>query len=213
MPLHILTLCTGNICRSPLAAQLLAARLNPAHFEVASAGTSPVIGEPMQEAMQRIATRLGAEGVSTHQAIGMTPHAVGQADLILGMDREHRRAAAKLLPNAARRCFTLLEFAHVVSLIDAPMIESQLQPTGDRALDALNIAMRMRGVVPRLSPDRLYDVPDPYGRSKQVYERAAKQIERAVDQIATFFYHTAALTEAATGEDATVTTPDSEYPK
>lgn len=213
MTLHILTLCAGNVCRSPLAAQLLAARLSTRHFEVASAGTSPVIGELMEEAMQRIATRLGATGGSSHQATGLTQRAVAQADLILGMDREHRRAAAKLLPNAARRCFTLLEFAHVVSFIDAAMIERQLKSTGDRALDVLNIAMRMRGVVPRLSPDRLYDVPDPYGRSKQVYERSAKQIERAVDQIATFFYQTAALTEPATGNDTTVITPDSEYPK
>lgn len=212
MTIRILTICTGNICRSPLAAQLLAAKLGSTHFEVATAGTSPVVGEPMQETMQRIAARMGAIDVSEHRAIGMQRDAVAHADLILGMDREHRRAAAKLLPNAAQRSFTLLEFAHVVSSIDTSHLDDQAQPNGDRALEGLEIAMRMRGVVPRLTPERLYDVPDPYGRSKQVYERSAKQIERAVDQIVTFFQRVAGLTEVTTGPDHARTTPDSEYP-
>lgn len=212
MTLHILTICAGNVCRSPLAAQLLSAKLDPKHFSVATAGTSPVLGESMEDGMQRIATRMGAVDVATHRAIGMSPDAVAYADLILGMERDHRRAAARLSPNAARRSFTLLEFAHVVSYIDLASIDKKIHPSGNRSLDVLELAMRMRGVVPRLSPDRLYDVPDPYGRSNQVYERSAKQIERAVNQIVTFFRRTATPTEVATGNDQVLTTPDSEYP-
>lgn len=208
MTIRILTICAGNVCRSPLAAGLLAARLEPSYFEVASVGTSPVVGEPLQEAMQHIALRMGAVGVSNHRATGLTEDAVLNSDLILGMDREHRRAAAKLLPNAARRSFTLLEFAHVVSYIDPAYIESLLRIDNNRPVNALEIAMRMRGVVPRLSPERLYDVPDPYGRSKQVYERSAKQIERAVEQIVAFFQRTTA--RFASAQDEALITPDSE---
>lgn len=210
MTIRILTICTGNICRSPLAAQLLATKLGSTQFQITTGGTSPVVGEPMQEMMQRIALRMGALEVSEHRAIGMTPDVVANADLILGMNRDHRRAAARLLPNAARRSFTLLEFAHVVSYIDDAAIENQVRTLGDPIRDALEMATRMRGMVPRLIPDRLYDVPDPYGRSKQVYERSAKQIEGAVDQIVTFFDRTATFTEVTTGPDDAVITPDSE---
>lgn len=207
MTIRILTICTGNICRSPLAAELLAAKLGLTHFEVTTAGTSPVAGEHMQDTMQHIALRMGVTDVSNHRAIGITRDAVSNADLILGMDREHRRATAKLQPNAARRSFTLLEFAHVVSYLD----ETQMHTNGDRPLAALETVMRMRGVVPRLTPGRLYDVPDPYGRSKQVYERSAKQIERAVDQIVTFFQRTSPLTVVtSTDRDDALTPPDSE---
>lgn len=210
MTLRILTICTGNICRSPLAAVLLAAKLDSSHFEVATAGTSPVVGEPIQETMQGIAARMGAIDVSEHRATGINRDAVSNADLILGMDREHRRAAAKLVPNAARRSFTLLEFAHIVSYVDDTTIETQVRTHGEPVKDALEMVMRMRGVVPRLSPDRLYDVPDPYGRSKQVYERSAKQIERAVAQIVTFFDRTRSSAKATTSSHDALLTPDSE---
>lgn len=211
MTIRILTICTGNICRSPLAAALLATKLDPKHFEVTTAGTSPVTGEHIQDTMQRIAVRMGATDVSNHRAIGITRDEVSNADLILGMDREHRRATAKLQPNAARRSFTLLEFAHVVSYIGETSIDTQLKINGNRPLAALETVMRMRGVVPRLTPDRLYDVPDPYGRSKQVYERSAKQIERAVDQIVTFFERASALTIVTSAHSNDALTPlDSE---
>lgn len=210
MTIRILTICTGNICRSPLSALLLATKLGSARFQIDTAGTSPVVGEPMQETMQHIAERMGVSDVSEHRAVGMQQDAVAAADLILGMDRKHRRAAAKLVPNAARRCFTLLEFAHVVSSIDDMTLKTQVQPHGTELLDALEIVMRRRGVVPRLQPDRRYDVPDPFGRSKQVYERSAKQIERAVDQIVTFFDRAGAFTAAPTGHDIARKILDSE---
>lgn len=181
MTLQILTICTGNVCRSPLAAQLLTNQLDPTRFEIASAGTSALIGDHMPEPAQRIATRLGLKGATTHRAAALTEHALASADLILAMDREHRSHAAQMLPTVVRRSFTLLEFAHIVT---------HLEPS-DAPLEQ---AMRMRGVVPRLSSGRQYDVEDPYGRSKQVYERSTKQILRAVDDIVQFLNaHTISL--------------------
>lgn len=60
MTIRILTVCTGNICRSPLAAELLASRLDPQNFIVESAGTSALVGEQMPDPAIEIATRLGA---------------------------------------------------------------------------------------------------------------------------------------------------------
>lgn len=196
MTLRILTICTGNICRSPFASKLLATKLDRTQFKIASAGTSAMLGAPMQDSMRHLAVRLGIPGADKHRAQSLTPGAVSQADLVLGMGREHRSEAAKLQPSAARYSFTLLEFAHIASYISDDQLQRLLLQNGDSPTAAIDAATRMRGVVPRLSPERLYDLPDPYGRSRQMYARSAAHIEQAVDQIVGFFQRTAELTAA-----------------
>jgi len=204
MTLRILTICTGNICRSPFAAKLLAAKLDRNQFKVASAGTSAMLGAPMQETMQSIAIDMGIRWNDEHRAHALTPGLVGQADLILGMEREHRSEAAKLQPSAARRAFTLLEFAHIVSSIDEEQLQQLLCLNSDSPTAGIDAVTRMRGVVPRLNPDRLYDLQDPYGRSQQVYERSAAHIEQAVDQIVSFLQRTAEFTAASKNGHSTI---------
>lgn len=193
MTIRILTICTGNVCRSPLAAQLLASRLDPGLFQVASAGTSALVGDQMPESARDIATRMGVRGADDHRAISLTEGAVVASDLILGMERDHRRRAAQVHPTAVRRAFTLLEFAHIVSEIPDEQLAPLVHGNADAETAALGVVMRLRGVVPRLTPARLYDVEDPYGRSKQVYERSSRQVERAVDQIVEFFRRTSEI--------------------
>lgn len=187
MTIRILTICTGNVCRSPLAAGLLAARLDPACFEVSSAGTSALVGDQMPAPAQRIAARMGSQGSTNHRAVALTEEALSNAHLILGMERDHRRRAALIQPTVVRRTFTLLEFSHIASNIDDEQLAALVSGHETRQLAALGAVMRMRGVVPRLSSPRLYDVADPYGRSKQAYERSSKQVEAAVQQIVAFF--------------------------
>lgn len=209
MTIRILTICTGNICRSPFAAKLLAAKLDRAQFKVASAGTSAMLGDPMQDTMHRIAMDMGMRWNDEHRARALTQGLVGQADLILGMEREHRSEAAKLQPSAARRAFTLLEFAHIVSSVEEDQLQQLLSDHSDSPTAAIEAVMRMRGVVPRLNPERLYDLQDPYGRSRQVYARSAAHIEQAVDQIVSFFQRTAELTAASTdGQSAIIAMQD-----
>lgn len=187
MTIRVLTLCTGNICRSPLAAQILALRLDVSIIETASAGTSAMVGAHMPEPLQTIATRMGAIDANKHRGVAVTKGVLARSDLVLGMEREHRQQAAKLQPQVVRKAFTLLEFSHVVQHIGQDQLAAELQQATDGPEAALALVMRMRGVVPRLTPARRYDLDDPYGRSNQVYERSAQRIEKAVDQIANFF--------------------------
>lgn len=200
MTINILTICTGNVCRSPLAAQLLTSRLVPGAFEIASAGTSALVGDRMPEIARRIGIAMGAEGTNSHRATAITAEAVASADLVLGLGREHRREAAQLHPLAVRRVFTLIEFAHIVSHISLEQLTALVRPGNDPQRSALDVVMRMRGVVPRLTPAGRYDVEDPYGRSRQAYERSSKQIESAVDQIETFFRNVSAIAAAVPQE-------------
>lgn len=200
MAIRILTLCTGNVCRSPLAAQMLASRLEPGVFEVTSAGTTALVGDQMPEPAQRIAERIGLSGAISHRAAALTVADLDNADLILGMERVHRSYAAEVAPTAVRRTFTLFEFSHTASQIDDRQLIDLVRGVPQVEMAALDAVMRLRGVVPRLSPSRLYDIEDPYGRSNYVYERSARQIAWAVDEVVQFFDRATVLAQAVSTE-------------
>ena len=93
--LRILTLCHGNICRSPLAEVLIEAAvaadpLLAGHVVVSSAGTSDEhAGEGMHTNSAAI---LSARGLrSTHQARLFTPTMAETLDLVLAADQANLR--------------------------------------------------------------------------------------------------------------------------
>jgi protein-tyrosine phosphatase len=94
---RVLFVCTGNTCRSPLAAAALAAELGPeaGRIEVTSAGTAAWEGQPASEASVEIATRDGID-LASHRSRRATPAMVRAADLVLVMEREHLRAVHAL---------------------------------------------------------------------------------------------------------------------
>ena len=57
-PFRILTVCTGNICRSPVAERLLQAGLGDA-VAVSSAGVRAVVGDPIHPGMVALLERSG----------------------------------------------------------------------------------------------------------------------------------------------------------
>ncbi|MET3631991.1 low molecular weight protein-tyrosine-phosphatase [Burkholderia sp. 572] len=104
----LLVVCEGNICRSPLAAALLAARLPQA--DVASAGLAPPPGRPADPLACEMA---GARDLSldTHRARPVTTDLCKQASLIFVMDDGQRRALEARHPFLRGRVFRLGEYA------------------------------------------------------------------------------------------------------
>src|SRR5688572_31723856 len=91
-PVRILTVCTGNICRSPYAALLLREGLQwarPGAFEVTSAGTHALVGRPMDEGS---AALLAAKGLTDDdfRARLLTHQLVRDQALVLVMASEHK---------------------------------------------------------------------------------------------------------------------------
>ncbi|MGB4136226.1 MAG: hypothetical protein WA971_06670, partial [Microbacterium sp.] len=111
----ILTVCTGNICRSPLAETLLHTRLAPRGVRVHSAGTHGLAGHPMTEPAQQIAlTRGGDAGyAAAHTARVLREDLLDDADLVLTMTAEHSSFAMQLMPRRMRRIFRVREFARL----------------------------------------------------------------------------------------------------
>jgi protein-tyrosine-phosphatase len=87
---RVLFVCSGNICRSPMAEGLLrqAAEVRDLGFEVASAGTLQIEGRAAEKNAIWAMTQVGAN-LSAHRSQGVTPELVAWADDILGMEVAH----------------------------------------------------------------------------------------------------------------------------
>lgn len=99
----ILFVCTGNTCRSPMAAYLLRDLLQKegmaADVLIESAGLAAEPGDPISE---NAALALRERGISAegHRAKQLTLPLVEQADLIYVMTEAHRQAIIRAVPAA-----------------------------------------------------------------------------------------------------------------
>jgi protein-tyrosine phosphatase len=85
---HLLVLCVGNICRSPMAEGLLARALPD--YEVRSAGISALIGRPAEGFAVQLMAEMEID-ITEHRAQQISSQLVGWADLILVMDQEQKK--------------------------------------------------------------------------------------------------------------------------
>ena len=94
---RVLFVCTGNTCRSPLAAGALVQELGPeaARVGVASAGTGAWDGQAATEHSIQMAERHRID-LRGHRSRRATREMVRAADLVLAMERSHLEALAGL---------------------------------------------------------------------------------------------------------------------
>ena len=89
---HILVVCIGNICRSPMAEALLRNALRGQEgFSVESAGLGALADEPATEHAVALMSERGID-ISSHRARQLQPELVNKADLILVMESGHKKA-------------------------------------------------------------------------------------------------------------------------
>ncbi|WEO78036.1 low molecular weight phosphatase family protein [Cryobacterium sp. SO2] len=177
-PARILTVCTGNVCRSPMAEAWLRAGL--ANVEVASAGTGALVGGPMEPIGAEIVRQLGADA-STHRARQLTGPILEGAGLVLTLSRTHSAEVLELSPGLTRRVFTLREFAALIDDLGVHRL-AQLGASDDpeaRLAKIVDLASLQRTAV-RLPADESLDVLDPYRRPQAVWVSSARQIRPAV---------------------------------
>ncbi len=184
--MRIVFVCTGNLCRSPVAERLalawaresLAGSPELDGVEVLSAGTQAVAGRTMDPGSAASLQRLGGDRLgftSRH----LTPELVVPADLTLTMTREHRREVLRMTPRGLRRTFTLTEAADLLDRADL------------RGLQTMPLAARARELGRRLDAARAHrvtsdadDVLDPVGRRPEVHEEVARTIATALRPLA-----------------------------
>lgn len=110
----ILFVCTGNLCRSPMAAGLLRQRLSEegldARYQVISAGVWAVDGRPASENAIAVMEERGID-ITDHIAHTLTSDDVAEADLILVMSQEHAHMICSTWPQYGWKVRRLSEMA------------------------------------------------------------------------------------------------------
>ncbi|WP_189441162.1 low molecular weight protein-tyrosine-phosphatase [Rhodanobacter panaciterrae] len=101
---RILTVCIGNICRSPTAEYLFRQRLAPRDIQLSSAGLGALAGHSMDTTAMQLLAEHGIDGAA-HRARQLTPAMLREADLVLGMEKSHVDAMVRLAPEASGKIF------------------------------------------------------------------------------------------------------------
>ena len=186
---EILTVCTGNVCRSPLAEALLRTRLSAYSPKVHSAGTMGLDESPMTPETVRLAIALGVaqDLTDSHRSRYLTDAELASPDLLLAMGREHRRKVVELAPARLRSAFTVREFARLAAdTPDDEIAAASLNagPDGSaRARAAVAAVAAQRGMSAPPEDPADDDVIDPYRRSWETYQLSASQLVPAVEQV------------------------------
>ncbi len=183
--LHVLHVCTGNICRSPMAERIMRAevqaRFGPVtDLLVHSAGTyGGHAGGPMNAAA---AAELASRGLDTDDftATWLREPQADWADLLITATAEQRALVLELEPRALRRTFTLRELARLAGHVPPDALPAGTPGTRLRALAAA--AAELRGVHPAASRTA-DDIEDPFGGPPDLFTATATQIETAVRAI------------------------------
>ena len=183
MALRVLVVCTANVCRSPMAAGLLAAHLAAigADASVTSAGTASY-ELPVDPVAVAAARALGVE-IWAHRP-RMLDRALLAHDgqhLIITMTREHLRHVVTTDRTAWRRTFTLRELVRRAS-------------SGGRVDESVTGEERFAGVIGELAAPRRAndlidndpddDIADPYGQGIAAVRRAAAELDLLTGSLA-----------------------------
>ena len=113
MIMHILVVCLGYICRSPMAEALLKSALRGQdRITVESAGLGALVGHPAADHSIELMEAMGVD-ISGHRARQIHPDMVRDADLVLVMETGHKRAIDDADPTARGKVHRLGEWQGV----------------------------------------------------------------------------------------------------
>lgn len=106
----VLFVCTGNMCRSPMAEYLLRSRLTASSgWRVASSGTAASSGFPASYGALAVLEEWGMD-MQSHRSQPLTDELADRAEVIVVMTLTHREIVRQQFPDAADKVHLLKSF-------------------------------------------------------------------------------------------------------
>ncbi|MCG2797242.1 MAG: low molecular weight phosphotyrosine protein phosphatase [Cellulomonas sp.] len=160
-PIRVMTVCTGNICRSPMAEVVLRARFEAAGLAGAVVVDSRGIsdeeeGRPINPQARRALVARGYPAGDEHRARQVLAEELGHRDLVLAMTGGHARALRRLAQ-------------HTTDQPGRIALYRELDPAA-----------------PVGGPERLLDIEDPWSRPDAAFEVCLDQVEAAADGVVAY---------------------------
>jgi len=113
----IILVCTGNICRSPIAEALLRERRNDDRILICSAGIAALVNYPADPMSQLVMQEHGYD-ISQHRAQQATPPLLASMDLILTLDQTHNDWIHSRFPHLLGRTYKLGRWQNNADIAD-----------------------------------------------------------------------------------------------
>jgi len=184
---HILFICTGNTCRSPLAEGLMRKLAKEAGLtvEVRSAGVYAVDGGGISHNSATILKEHGAD-LQLLESSSLKGEHVDWADLILTMTLGHKSTVLGRYPDAIDKTYALKEFVDMSTEV-MQVIEEREQLISDLQLKlALSQPVTEEEKAKLMQLEQLlpdFDIMDPFGGSLEVYRQTAHEIEQGLRKL------------------------------
>ena len=155
----ILVVCFGNLCRSPMAEGLLRQHLPTERWDVISAGTHAIGGDPPTVGAQNTMTNLVGLDISRQRSSPLTVDGLRRSDYVFTMSRRQALEAAALMPASALRIRLLGAFV----------------PANGASRDPAD---------PYAGPADAMEIADPMGGDQETYEACCLRLIDCVEAVA-----------------------------
>jgi protein-tyrosine-phosphatase len=170
----ILFVCTGNICRSPMAEGFTKELLQAADADVhvSSSGVIGWEGSGASPEAVDVVTERGVD-ISGHEARRLDRSQVDAADLIVCMAAEHLEAVLRQVPEAEPKTFTLKELVRLLEQMPSLKPEGEPAQMMRRRVAAAD-QFRASGFAGNLEDE---DITDPLGMGVEMFRAVAWDLE------------------------------------
>ena len=189
--MHVLMVCSGNICRSAMAELLFraqVARLGISGITVDSAGTLDIPTRPIDETCAALIQRNGIDSTA-YRSTPLTKEHIKASDLILCFEARHLHAIAALDSTAAPKTMLITDFANACNVVTehASDYSSLLALAPEERLEALlTIIHQLRPLMPKAE-----EIVDPYRQEPVVYVEAYIELTQCLASIESLMTWTA----------------------